>query len=704
MIFRGHIWLRLAIFALGFVLIVTAEGKTPRESKADVRVTGLGWWRNRESRLSLERLLGSQRGETIDANGVEDAAFLLVSALTDEGFLKPVVVIDFKPKSGAVQHFIFDTTLATSMPRPFAAIAVTFHVTKGIRYVVDDVKINGLKALPIKSAKGYFLPGQALFATGKDRAYTPSKISRSADALLDELRQRGYAEAVVREAGIQIDDKSGRVTATIAVVEGPRWEVTGLRIEGVDAAQFPPDLTRHFLNRPWTQLWQDDLRAKLRQTYYARGFPNVEVRFSASPTRPSPDLKTIAVTAIISPGPAVTVGSIRFAGNLHTKESVLRRRVRLSTGAPLDPLELDKARYRLSQLGVFAGVDLHYEPTDGTVRDPVYTVKESRLLDASLMAGYGSYEQVRAGVELRQLNLFGLAHRDQLDVVKSVKSSRGEYTYTVPELFGETIDGSAKLFGLQRKEVSFLRREAGATLALKRPLPWFQIAATVDYTFQSLSNRDNSLGTSSVDPGQVNVGSIDIYLTSDHRDNPLRPRHGFRWYTQVELASRYVGSEPDYQRLIVGADFHTKWGASRWIHLGVSHGLILTEGARNDRLLPVNKRFYPGGESSIRGYREGEASPRGSDGRFLGAKTYTLVNLELEQALTANWSLVGFTDALGSSSQMAHYPFDEKLYSVGLGVRYQTLVGPVRLEYGHNIHRRPGDPAGTLHFSLGFPF
>jgi outer membrane protein assembly factor BamA len=701
MIFRGHTWLRLAIFLVGFILIGTADGKTPQASKAEVRVTGLGWWRNRELRLSLERLLGSQRGETIDANGVEDAAFLLVSALTDEGFLKPVVAIEFTPKSGSVQHCVFDTTLATPMPRPFSATAVTFHVTKGVRYVVDDVQINGLKALPIKTAKGYFLPDQALFATGEARAYTPSKINRSVDALLDELRQRGYAEAVVREAGIRIDDKSGRVMATIAVVEGPRWEVASLRIEGVDTTQLPPDLASHFLNRPWSQLWAEDLRAKLRQTFYARGFPNMEVRFSNSSTRLTTDLKTVAVTATISLGPAVTVGNIRFAGNLHTQESVLRRRVQLSTGAPLDPLELDKARYRLSQLGVFTGVDLHYQPPDGTVRDPVYTVKESRLLDASLMAGYGSYEQARAGVELRQLNLFGLAHRDQLDLVKSVKSIRGEYSYTVPELFGETIDGTAKLFGLQRKEVSFLRREEGASLALKRPLPWFHIAATVDYTFQSLSNRDNSLGTSSVDPGRVNVGSIDMYLTSDRRDNPLRPRHGFRWYTQTEFASRYVGSEPDYQRMVMGADFHTNWGSSRWIHLGLSHGVILTEGARDDRLLPVNKRFYPGGESSI---REGEASPRGADGRFLGAKTYTLGNLELEQALTANWSLVGFFDALGSSAQMVHYPFDEKLYSVGLGIRYQTLVGPVRLEYGHNIHRRPGDPIGTLHFSLGFPF
>jgi outer membrane translocation and assembly module TamA len=53
---------------------------------------------------------------------------------------------------------------------------------------------------------------------------------------------------------------------------------------------------------------------------------------------------------------------------------------------------------------------------------------------------------------------------------------------------------------------------------------------------------------------------------------------------------------------------------------------------------------------------------------------------------------------------MADYPYSEKLYAVGLGVRYQTIIGPVRAEYGHNLNPRPLDPAGTLLFSIGFPF
>ena len=107
----------------------------------------------------------------------------------------------------------------------------------------------------------------------------------------------------------------------------------------------------------------------------------------------------------------------------------------------------------------------------------------------------------------------------------------------------------------------------------------------------------------------------------------------------------------------LGAAYHTSWGSARWIHLGVTHGVILTTGAEDDLLLPVNKRFFPGGDGSIRGYQAGEASPRGADGRFLGAKSYLLANLELEQALTSTWSVVVFSDALGMAARLADYPF-----------------------------------------------
>lgn len=681
---------------------VAARDAAPR--KAKLEVNGLGWLHNRDQRRSLERLLGDQRGETIGANAIEDAAFLLASALESEGFLHPVIEIETRAADGSKRQFTFDTTLATPLPRPLTATEVDFTVKAGVRSVIEDLEITGLTAVPMDLARQYFIPGRALLGQAAARAYTPARLRRSQEALQDDLRQRGYAEAQVRTLKVAVDDATGRVAVKIQVNEGRRWEVRSLTFAGELGSGVQLEFARQFEHRPWTPLWQQDVRERTRRAFYQRGYPDMTVTVAAKGDAVGDGVKPVDVVATVHAGPAVTVGEVKVAGNEHTKESVLRRRIRTKPGAPLNPIILERARYRLSRLGIFRSIDLEYEPTDGEVRDPVYRLVEAPRYETNLLFGYGSYEQLRGGVEFRQLNLFGLAHQSRLELLQSMKSSRGEYTYTVPELFGESVDGTARLFGLQRQEESFLRQEYGATVGLKRTLPWLKMEATTGYTYQALRNKDSTLSATIPENTDVTVASLDFGLTSDLRDNPLRPRRGYRWFVQLETASRSLGGETDYQRLESGAAFHSSWGGSRWIHLGVTHGIITTFGANDDTLLPVNKRFFPGGESSIRGYQSGEAAPRGPDGKFIGAKSYLLANAELEQALTPNWSVVLFGDGLGESARLSASPFNERLYSVGLGVRYQTLIGPVRVEYGRNVNPRAGDPSGTLHFSVGFPF
>jgi outer membrane protein assembly factor BamA len=136
---------------------------------------------------------------------------------------------------------------------------------------------------------------------------------------------------------------------------------------------------------------------------------------------------------------------------------------------------------------------------------------------------------------------------------------------------------------------------------------------------------------------------------------------------------------------------------------GLSHGIVLGMGNSSENI-PFNRRFFPGGENSIRGYREGEASPKDAQGQIVGAETTTLATVELEQALTPKWSVVLFSDSLGEAQNASNYPFDIGLFSVGGGVRVKTIIGPMRLEYGYNLNPRKGDPIGTLQFSIGSPF
>jgi outer membrane protein assembly complex protein YaeT len=681
----------------------TAERSEAVATPAEIEVDGLGWWRDRQQERSLNRLLGTERGPTLEVNAIEDAVFLLLSSLTEQGYLEPVVEVEVQGVDGRVTQFIFDASLESSLPRSLVATRLRLDVERGVRFVFDEVRFTGLQALEEDVARQFFMGEPVLISRKASRVFSPALLRRAVNTLEGELQRLGYAEARVTADAVQMNHENGEVDVTIEVTQGPRWLVTAVRTEGADEMNGAISSLQDFTGQAWSQLWQQNVTTEIRNHFYARGFPDATVRLSPDAGEARAGVKAVAVIARVNTGPAVTVGHARIEGAEKTHESVLRRRIDSEPGQPLDPLAMEQARFRLARLGIFDAVELRYEPPTGPVRDPVFTVREGREMETNLLFGYGSYEQLRGGIEWRRWNLWGRAHQSRLLLLQSFKSSRGEYSYTVPELFGESLDGTARLFGLQRQETSFLRQEFGATFAVSTPVKFLGANARLGYTFQSLQNKENTLETQSEDVRQVNAASIDLNLVRDRRDNPLRPRRGYRWYLQGESASRFLGGSVDYQRTEFGGSYHTPWGGGRWVHVGLNHGVVTTFGS-DDTDLPVNRRFFPGGDNSIRGYQEGEAAPLGAEGKFVGAKSYLLLNVELEQALTTKWSAILFFDALGSAARLADYPFNEQLYSVGLGVRYQTIIGPLRVEYGRNLDPRPLDPSGSLLFSVGFPF
>ncbi|HEX2862094.1 MAG TPA: BamA/TamA family outer membrane protein, partial [Lacunisphaera sp.] len=656
-------------------------------SAVELQVQGLGWVGNRAAEQKLKVLFEDVAAQgALDAGAIEDAALVVLSSLNDQGYPDSSLTVEAVLPDGSLASHPLDSRLEPALPRPFTAIAATLHVVRGRRLTLREITFTGLLALKEREARAFFVGESALFAQASERIYSPGRLQRSAGNLEEELRRLGYAEAEVTPGEPQADPATGLTDVAITVREGRRWMVNALEFAVDDGSPAPTGLAASRINQPWTSLWRQDTATAIRRWYYQRGHPDVDVKLAAK-TSPAPD-GTNAVTAVatVVPGPVVRLGQVRFEGNTFTREATLRRLVRSQPDELLNPVRLNNSQARISRLGVFRSVDLRYDPPAGARRDVVFDLVEGRRQEVNLFAGWGSYEMLRGGVEWRHYNLFGRAHADNLKLVQSMKSSAGDYTYTVPGLFGTSIAGSAQLFGLRREELSFTHEEYGANVSLLWPLRRFGLALTTGYTFRQLRNSENELSTSGTDGRRADIASLNLALLRERRDNPLRPRKGYRLHLQMESASRVFGGNVDYQRSVLAASYHTSWGRGRWVHAGFSHGVLTTFGAPADDLLPVSVRFYPGGDGSLRGYQRGEAAPRDETGLFIGAKSYVQFNLELEQALRGKWSVVLFADALGTAVNLRDYPFSEKLFSVGLGVRYQTIIGPVRLEYGHNLN------------------
>jgi outer membrane protein insertion porin family len=131
--------------------------------------------------------------------------------------------------------------------------------------------------------------------------------------------------------------------------------------------------------------------------------------------------------------------------------------------------------------------------------------------------------------------------------------------------------------------------------------------------------------------------------------------------------------------------------------LGVAHAWGSSE------ILPLVERFFLGGRSTVRGYAQDTLGPRGGAGNPTGGNAFIETNLELRTSLGKGIGLVTFLDS-GNVWQKAGDINWSLKHAVGLGLRYNTPVGPLRVDYGYKLKKEEGLSRGEIFFSIGQAF
>ena len=700
---RWRFWAVLVLLCGVFAAPARADETNP-PPPAKFKISGYGFLGD----LRLKRIIKllevpKKKPEYFDANFMEDTALILKSKVREDGYLNPTIVITAylgNEKKG-VRYFWNETE---PLPRPLHAREVRFKIRKGILFHFEKLEFTGLEAIKEKKALGYFIETSGIMPLKQNRVYSPERLKRGVANLEEVLNRMGYQDAKVTIGKIQQDDKTGSVLARVDVVQGPKYLVRAVRQE----AYYPDreavaDLKTNVVGKTYSKWWEQDYSQSIRTNYYHLGFPDTTVTLQIERREPAGTNLVLDMLAVVKTGPRVRVGDVSFKGEKRTKEVMLSNRVPIQTGEWLDRLKAEHGQYRLARLGVFDSVELNYETVSSNLWDLRYDLKEGKRIEISPLAGFGSYDLLRVGVEVDQYNLWGLAHSSKLKLVQSFKSSSGDYTYTIPELVGEEVDVFATANALRREEISFTRVEYGGGVGARKYFQPWATDVNLRYNYGILQATEQSANFVEEGAQSPTVGEVILDLRHDRRDNPLYPRRGYQLLANVEVATDYIGGDANFQRVELGGSYHLPLNDSEWIHLGLRHGFVAASGSTSNNL-PFTRRFFPGGQDSVRGYQEGEAAPRNAEHKIVGAETYTSANMEFEQGITPKWSVVGFVDGVEFAEHLDHYPGDTYLISVGGGLRWKTIIGPVRLEYGYNLNPRPKDPAGTIQFSLGFPF
>jgi outer membrane protein insertion porin family len=204
------------------------------------------------------------------------------------------------------------------------------------------------------------------------------------------------------------------------------------------------------------------------------------------------------------------------------------------------------------------------------------------------------------------------------------------------------------------------------------------------------------------DQGKANIGAIQGFMVLDFRDDPFNPKRGMFVSGGAELASLLLASQVNYWSLTGQTSYYLPVVRRNSLALSARAGSILPYGDTPE--VPIQKRFFAGGRTTVRGFEQDTLGPIGPDGAPIGGNFQLVLNAEMRVPLRYGFLTAAFVDAgsvwLWKNPQ---YGFDLR-ETAGLSLRYITPVGPISVDYGWKLDRRPGESAGEAAFSIGAVF
>jgi outer membrane protein insertion porin family len=203
------------------------------------------------------------------------------------------------------------------------------------------------------------------------------------------------------------------------------------------------------------------------------------------------------------------------------------------------------------------------------------------------------------------------------------------------------------------------------------------------------------------DSGKVAVSSLRPGIAFDTRDNPFDPHHGVLAGLTLKVASSALASQVNFGKAIFNGSIYHEISKPFVLAVAVRYGVA--QGWGPTTILPLVERFFLGGRSTVRGYAQDTLGPRGIFGNPTGGNTFVETNLELRTSLGKGLGLVNFLDSGNVWQKVGDIDWSLK-HAVGIGVRYNTPVGPLRVDYGYKLKKEEGLGRSEIFFSIGQAF
>jgi outer membrane protein assembly complex protein YaeT len=668
-LFRSAFWLCVSVLAG-----CAATGSDPAAAgPEDLRFRGQRAFDAPRLRAVIQQEVGSLAELEYRRSAIDDAAFAVEQLYAAEGW--PFCEVTYE--------------LSDSEELPRAEL----EILEGPRTVLDKLRLRGNRAYP----DAELLEFLELPKDGNLRYFSRRAVDNAVRAISAWYFSEGFLDVLVSEPAVTYHDQDRRAEVAIEIVEGQRYSLRDVRIEGAPAGT-EPDL-KGLVDVAYTPPMIASVRRLVRESLGHHGYPDAQVQVAEERGEGG----AVVLRVDVVPGPVVTIGGVRIEGNDKTRSARIRGALALEPGSRYD-VELERASFRkLYEMGLFTTVRLSLDG-EGTQRDLLVEVLEAPSTELYVEPGYGSYELGRLGLGWREINLFGTGRILNLDGSLSWFARRTKVDLTDPRLFDSDVSGNLSVFYDWRREPSFTDEEIGTGLTFSRSLSE-HVRASLGYQYRNT----NVLAVEVLGPevqealSDVGVSSIVTSLVRDTRDQLFAPRSGSITRPTLEFATSGLGSEIDFLRANLRHSQFLTLGDSTVLGLSFRGGVIAPIAGTDT--IPLQERYFNGGESSVRSFGENELGARDAGGEPIGGEAYTVLSAELRQHLACHLEGALFLDSGNLHADYADFlTFDDMRHAVGFGLRYMLPIGPLRLDVGFNPDPKAEEDDFAIHFSVGMAF
>lgn len=518
------------------------------------------------------------------------------------------------------------------------------------------------------------------------------------------LRSEGYYQP---EVTLDIDEDSAPVAVTLQVAAGPRYSLGAYDIT-FDGNPPPAETEQPGLQEigitlgmparaPAVVSAEQNVVNLLRE----RAYPFARVR--ERKTFVNHEDREMTVQLAIDAGPAATFGPLSFKGQEEVEEDYLRRIAEWPEGEPYDRRRVRDLQRRLSATGLFASANAETAPEPAPDSSLPVTVTLVERAQRSIGGAVNYSTDVGPGAEIfwEHRNLFGRNERLRLSATGSLIEQTGTIDFRKPAFLQPNQDLLANLTGGHEDNDAYERNSVEGLLALERPfLENWRGSAGVSLGHEIIDETaDNGEGTQ-----RFTLFGLPVTANRDTTDDALDPASGSR----LQLALTPTTGVGDKSLLFLsaiagGSAYYAVDPDERFILAGrVRVGSILGEKTES---LPASHRFYAGGGGSIRGYEYQLVGPLDGDEDPFGGTSLLELGAEVRVRVTEEIGVVPFIDG-GTVYDKPYFNSGETLrWAAGLGLRYFTGFGPLRLDVAFPLNPRDGvDEAFQFYISFGQAF